>query len=326
MCEWDHWNNIGKNPAWYCSKFATSKTLQICVVCFIALSSHTDGISFADPANITKAQKELAIQIRTKAIQISNKYKIQIEPIQFEWDRFLPTLEKDFLEILNEMLKVTVVNNNQQIQTKNPHQTKRRKNTMEEYLKEQEHWQHWVLQQHNLNMANKFQHMLHSMPETTNTYSKNCHFTSQTYKGNQNRRHIYHTTPFRLSGTMHEQQGFHHRGSPRSSNWFYGTSPHDYYNNVFHNSNITVSNQETLPHARSTIYEGNLLSSFMIEWTIKQAALSSIETFKGTKSKFEVWTKSIQNAVQISGQNMICITFSILTDSTLWTPNRLKAW
>ena len=31
--------------------------------------------------------------------------QMQIEPIQFEWDRLLPTLEKDFLEILNEVHK-----------------------------------------------------------------------------------------------------------------------------------------------------------------------------------------------------------------------------
>ena len=45
-----------------------------------------------------------------KAIHISNKYKIQVEPIQFEWDKFLPALEKDFLEILNDVLSC---NNNQ---------------------------------------------------------------------------------------------------------------------------------------------------------------------------------------------------------------------
>ena len=34
--------------------------------------------------------------VRSEGIHISNKYKIQIEPLQFEWDRFLPTLEKGF--------------------------------------------------------------------------------------------------------------------------------------------------------------------------------------------------------------------------------------
>ena len=85
----------------------------------------------------------------------------------------------------------------------------------------------------------------------------------------------------------------HHRGSPRLTNWFY---------NAFHTSNITVSNPETSPHARKTVYEGNLLSSAMIEQLTIQATLSPTEMFNGTKSKFEAWTESIENEVQISGQ------------------------
>ena len=41
------------------------------------------------------------------------------------------------------------------------------------------------------------------------------------------------------------------------------------------------------------------------------------------KSKFEVWVEDIENAVQISGQNPICIAFSILIGSPLLTANRL---
>ena len=60
------------------------------------------GINFADPGNIRKAHEELMTQVRTRTKHISNKYKIQIEPIQSEWDRFLSILEKDFPDILNE--------------------------------------------------------------------------------------------------------------------------------------------------------------------------------------------------------------------------------
>ena len=70
----------------------------------IVLSSYMGSIKFADPFNIKKAHKELMSQLRNEAIHISNKYKIQIEPIQFERDKFLPNLEKDFLEIMNEVL------------------------------------------------------------------------------------------------------------------------------------------------------------------------------------------------------------------------------
>ena len=43
-------------------------------------------------------------QVRNKVICINNKYTIQIEPLHFEWDKFIPTLEKEFPDILNEML------------------------------------------------------------------------------------------------------------------------------------------------------------------------------------------------------------------------------
>ena len=79
----------------------------------MALHSHGGRINFADPANIRLVHEALMSQIGNKAINISNMYKIQIEPIQFEWDKFLPTLEKDSLEILNEELSH---NNNQQQQ------------------------------------------------------------------------------------------------------------------------------------------------------------------------------------------------------------------
>ena len=68
------------------------------------LNSHMGGIKFADPVNTRKAHKELVIQVRPTAIYISNKYTVQLEPLHFEWDRFIPTLEKDFLNTINEML------------------------------------------------------------------------------------------------------------------------------------------------------------------------------------------------------------------------------
>ena len=46
---------------------------------------------------------------------------------------------------------------------------------------------------------------------------------------------------------------------------------------------LAASNPETLPHARGTVYEGNVLSSTMIEQTIIQAAVASIEMIEGAK-------------------------------------------
>ena len=52
-------------------------------------------------------------EVRNEATYISNKYKIQVEPIQFEWDEFSPNLAKDLPDILNEVLSCK---NNQQHQ------------------------------------------------------------------------------------------------------------------------------------------------------------------------------------------------------------------
>ena len=87
-----------------------------------------------------------------------------------------------------------------------------------------------------------------------------------------------------------------------------------------HTFDITGSKLETLTHVRGTFYVDNLLSSAMIKQNIIQAALLSIETFGGIKSKFEAWTESIENTAQISGQNAIYIAFSKLTGSSLWHP------
>ena len=136
-----------------------------------------------------------------------------------------------------------------------------------------------------LNMANRFHHFSHSTPETPNTHHRNGHFTNHTYQVTQTRGHAHHTAPFRMTNTSHEQQGFYHRGSPRSNGSLYSTFPCEYYNDGLHNSNITANCLEAIPfgQARGTIYEGSLLLSVMIEQTIIQAALSLIETFKWHK-------------------------------------------
>ena len=115
-------------------------------------------------------------------------------------------------------------------------------------------------------------------------------------------------------------------GHPGHVIGFMAHTPHEYSNNVFHTSNTTASNPCPPPHAGNTIYQIYLLSSIMIEQTTIQAALASIECFDGTKGKFEAWMESIENEVQISGQNAICIAFSKLIGSPLWTANRLKMW
>ena len=50
----------------------------------MALCSHVGSIDFTDPANIRQVHETLMNDVRNDATYISNKYKIQIEPIQFE--------------------------------------------------------------------------------------------------------------------------------------------------------------------------------------------------------------------------------------------------
>ena len=51
-------------------------------------------MNFMDPDNMRKAHEELTKQVRNEAIHISNKYKVQLEPFYFEWERFILMLEK----------------------------------------------------------------------------------------------------------------------------------------------------------------------------------------------------------------------------------------
>ena len=112
--------------------------------------------------------------------------------------------------------------------------------------------------------------------------------------------------------------------NPRSNGSLYGTFPCEYYTDDLQNSNIATNHPEAIPSrkAKGTIYEGNLVSSVIIEQTILQSALSSIETFDGTRGKFKVWTGSVENAAQISGQDTLYIEF---LGSLLSSANRLKA-
>ena len=70
----------------------------------IAFSSCIDGINFANPVNSRKEHEELMKEVRNEAIHISNKYKVQIEPLCLKWDKFIPTLEKTFPDVFNKML------------------------------------------------------------------------------------------------------------------------------------------------------------------------------------------------------------------------------
>ena len=70
----------------------------------VALTSCVGSINFADSVCMRKAHEELMKHVRSKAIHISSKCKTQLEPFYFEWKMFISTLEKEFPDMLSEML------------------------------------------------------------------------------------------------------------------------------------------------------------------------------------------------------------------------------
>ena len=184
------------------------------------------------------------IQVGNETIYISNKYKIQIEPTQFEWDKFLPALEKDFPEILNEVLSCN--NNQQQQQNLNENSSIPIKNRNQYNTVINNRTRMLTALSPSVAHTSRacgYQYISHSMPEN-NTYGRNGHLTNHTNQGFQNRKHYYHTAPFRSSHIDHDHCGFHHRRPTRSSNWFHNTYLCEYSNNVFHATNTTTSNLE----------------------------------------------------------------------------------
>ena len=62
-----------------------------------------------------------------------------------------------------------------------------------------------------------------------------------------------------------------------------------------------LNNQETasIEQLKPVFTGTSLLASMMVEQPIIQAAISTVETFDDTKSKFESWIASVENAAQI---------------------------
>ena len=77
------------------------------------------NINFTDLVHTRRVHKELLNQVSIEAICFCKKYPIQIEPLCFEWNMFVPKLEKGFPDILNKMLS-----NNSQWQSLNSNENK----------------------------------------------------------------------------------------------------------------------------------------------------------------------------------------------------------
>ena len=95
----------------------------------MVLHSCVGSINFTDPANIRQTHKALLSHVRKEAIIISKKYIIPIEPIQFECDKFLPTLEKYSLDILSKVL-TQQYQSNSNINSSMPNENRNQYNTV----------------------------------------------------------------------------------------------------------------------------------------------------------------------------------------------------
>ena len=158
-------------------------------------------------------------QVKNKTIDTINKSNVQLEPFCFEWERFMPTLQKEFPDISSEMLshksqqqqQPLNLNENRYIPCRDREQysyfrkgTNRIKETLTTPSPTMTH----------LNME-RFHHLSHSTPEALNTHNGNGHFANQTYQATQIRGHTHNNASFRMMNTPEEQQGFYHRGSSR---------------------------------------------------------------------------------------------------------------
>ena len=205
---------------------------------------------------------------------------------------FIPTLEKKFPDILNEILSH---NSQQQPLNSNenrfmPHRIREQYNIIRRGMNNRTRALKIICpMMTHPNMANRFHHFLHSTPETPNADHENDHFRNNTYQATQTRGYAQYTTPFRITNTLHEQQGYFYRGSSRLNGSLYGTFPCEYYNHGSHNSNIIVNHPEAIPcgQARGKMYDSSLLLSVSRAQTIIQAALYSVENLNGTKGKFK---------------------------------------
>ena len=149
-------------------------------------------------------------QVRNEATHNSSKYKVQLEPFNSEWERFIPTLEKEFLDIFSKMLNH---NSQQQQQPLNSNEAR--------YLLYSEREQYRTGTNNrirtlttpsqtmtHLNMAKRFHHFSHSTPEALYTCNGNSHFTNQNFLTTQIRGHTHNNAPFRITNNSHKEQGF----------------------------------------------------------------------------------------------------------------------
>ena len=69
-----------------------------------ALRNTVRNVNFVDPVQTRRVNDTLMHDVNSKVRHIGTKYRMQIDPLYIERYKFIPTLEKYFLDILKEVL------------------------------------------------------------------------------------------------------------------------------------------------------------------------------------------------------------------------------
>ena len=88
----------------YCARKRDTQEEYLSII-KTALRNTIQIINFAELTQITREREALMQEVNTEARHISSKYRVQIDPLHFKWNTFIPILEENFPDILGEILK-----------------------------------------------------------------------------------------------------------------------------------------------------------------------------------------------------------------------------
>ena len=153
----------------------------------------------------------------------------------------------------------------------------------------------------------------HSTPEIPYNHHHNGKITNPTYYTACTCRNASYTSTGRPTSETCNHYGHANRKALQLEHMIDINFPYDNQHQYLHNPNITLNCQETAPieQVRPVVNEASLLASVLVEQSI-------------TKSKFEPWITSMENAAQISGQGILWIAVSKIVGSPLTSAHRLR--
>ena len=232
-------------------------------------------------------------KVNSKAWYINSKYNVPIELLYFEWDKFMPMLEWQFQDALNEMLN----------------------HYCQWHLSDQN--ERWSITPRNRELSNnvrcrinnrtqmltplgpritqtsirgRFLHgknFSHNTPEINFNHHQNTQFKNQAYQMTQNSGNAHHSTTFRTIYASCDHEDFHSRRSLQSNSLFIGNFTCEYHNNHINNPNITLNGSGAV-QLEQVWYAVNDASLLMADQTITQAAISSVETFDSNEKNWSM--------------------------------------